>query len=119
CERFEFQILQGGGLHREAPVQRVREIRLVDQVSAVLHGITKVFCKIRQGGHALFTTLRSCRTLVDFSQSHLFGYVQSTCHVPLPPTMTATLCTGSPRGHAAARRAGSVLTAPCARAPSY
>ena len=67
----------------------------------------------------MFTTPRSCRTLMDWSQSHLLGYVQGTCHVPLPPTMTATLCTGSPCGPAAASRAGPVPTVPCARALSY
>ena len=92
-------------------------MRLVDQVSSVSRGITKVFCKIWQGEQALSTTLRSCRTLVAWSQSHLLGYVQGTCHAPLPPTMTATLCTGSPCGPAAARRAGAVSTVPCARAP--
>jgi hypothetical protein len=99
---------------------RIRtEMRLVDQVSSVIHGITKVCCKIRQGEHALSTTSRSCRTLVDWSQGHLLGYVQGTCHAPLPPTMTATLCTGSPCGPEAARRAGPVPTVPCTRAPSY
>jgi hypothetical protein len=117
CERFDSQILQGVGLHREAPVRRVREVRLVDQVSSVIDGITKVFCKIWQGEQALSTTPLSCRTLVAWSQSHRLGYMQGTCHVPLPLTMPATLCTGSPCGPAAARRAGPVSTAPCARAP--
>ena len=89
-------------------------MRLVDQVSSVSRGITKVCCKIWQGEQALSPTLRSCRTLVAWSQSHLLGYVQGTCHVPLPPTMPATLGTGSPCGPAAARRA-----APCQRCRAH
>src|SRR5262249_16083453 len=60
-------------------------MRLVDQVSSVIHGITKVFCKKRQGEHALSTTPRSCRTLVDWSQGHLLGCLQGPCPAPLPP----------------------------------